>query len=186
MVVHCVIRHFKTLKGTEQINYTDSYSEAEPYIKKLKELINDNKIELVKIKSSPQDRAILTSLILYIKLKDILTQNSIKIVKPEVEKYLDRDPSKKNTEKIKQFFIKYCSKKSKSEKVIVINITHSSVYHTVYKAMFDGMTGKNNKEPKKTHIHGNSISYIEYINDKTVNWEFNIPMGEIDDKKYNL
>ena len=184
MVVHCIIRHFKTLKGTEKINYASSYSEAEPFIKKLKKLIINNNIELIKIKTSPQDRAVLTALILFIKLKDILSTDSTKIIKPEIDKYLDRDPSKNNTDKIIKYYIKYCSKKSKSDKVLVINITHSSVYQTIYKAMLDGMTNKNN-ELKKEKIHANSLSFIEYISNDKLNWKFNIQMGKKDNKYYN-
>ncbi len=165
-----VIRHFKT-ESNERIDYTHSYKEAEPYINFIKKYISKFGIKEIDIKTSPLERTLMTSLILYIKLSDIV---GLTVHKPRIEKYLERDPSKN---KLDQTFKKF-KNDYKTDGKLVINITHSSVYSTVFLGLMSGMNNENTKLSDITNnkkIHHHSLSFLADI-DSEVKYGFNILM----------
>lgn len=166
---HIIIRHFKT--HNNKIDYTNSYKEALPYINFIKKYISKFGINEIEIRTSPLERTLITSLILYIKIKDI---EGINIHKPRINKYLERDPSKERQDSI----LKHFKSNYKTENKLIINITHSSVYSRVFTSLMSGMSKetihlKDITNEKKIHAH--SLSFLTDINNE-VKYGFNLLM----------
>jgi hypothetical protein len=167
-----IIRHFKTHHN--KINYSNSYKEAVPYINFINKYINKYNITDIEIITSPLERTLMTSLIIYIKLCDT---NNIKIHKPKISKYLERDPSKERNNSIKKYF----NKNYKSAGNLVLNITHSSIYSTVFTGIISGMNDNINDKiniddiVKNKKISEHSLSFINDCNNK-IKYGFNLKM----------
>lgn len=164
-----IIRHFKTLNN--KIDYTNSYKEAIPYINFIKKYINKFGIKEIEIRTSPLERTLITSLILYIKIKDI---EGITVHKPRINKYLERDPSKKRQESINKYF----KSNYKTENKLIINVTHSSVYAKVFTSLMSGMSTDeiNLKDiSNEKRIHAHSLSFLTDIG-SDIKYGFNLLM----------
>lgn len=166
---HIIIRHFKTYNN--RIDYINSYKEAIPYINFIKKYINKFRIKDIEIYTSSLERTLITSLILYIKIKDI---DGINIHKPRINKYLERDPSKQKQDLI----LKYFKSNYKTQNKLVINITHSSVYSKVFIALMSGMNDENVNLKEITNdrrIHAHSLSFLTDIG-SDIKYGFNLLM----------
>jgi hypothetical protein len=160
-----IIRHFET-DNNEKINYQNSIKEVVSFIKVINEYIKKFNINEIDIITSPQDRTLITGLILSNYLKDI---NNIKVNSPTIDNIIDRDPKKKRREEIKHHF-----KHTKSiykNKTIIIYVTHSSVYYTIFESILKNIGVKTINESNK--IHKYSLSYINK-NNKNVEYLFNL------------
>ena len=168
---HIIIRHFKT--KNDKLNYSKSYNEAVPYINFLKSYIEKYNINEVIIYTSSYERTLMTSLIIYIELKEILN-HKIYIQKPVLNKYLERQTNKTKHQSIVNHFKSAYNSKG----VLVINITHSSIYLKVFHGLLQGMNNEDldiNKIVDDTHIHSHSLSFLTDISSE-VKYGFNIKM----------
>lgn len=166
---HIIIRHFKT--HNNRIDYTNSYKEANPYINFIKKYINKFGIKDIEIYTSSLERTLMTSLILYIKIKDI---DGINIHKPRINKYLERDPSKQKQDLI----LKHFKSNYKTQNKLVINITHSSVYSRVFTSLMSGMNDENVNLKEITNdrtIYAHSLSFLTDIG-SDIKYGFNLLM----------
>jgi hypothetical protein len=151
---HIIIRHFKT--HNNKIDYTNSYKESIPYINFIKKYISKFNINEIEIRTSPLERTLITSLILYIKIKDM---EGINVHKPRINRYLERDPSKQRVESI----LKHFKSNYKTGNKLVINITHSSVYSRVFTSLMTGMSSENvnlKDISNEKKIHAHSLSFL--------------------------
>ncbi len=169
-----VIRHFKTYRN--KINYKNNYDEARPYVSMIKKYIDMNGIKEIFIYTSPQERTIITSLVLHMYLRDF---QNVTVHKPKINDNLDRDPNKKNISGIYNYFYNYSKNHSSQNKKLFIHVTHSSVYSAVFLGL---LCGTNNECPNSLEhlvnnkrIHSHSISWIKYFNGK-MDFDFNIKM----------
>ena len=168
---HIIIRHFKT--KNDKLNYSKSYDEAVPYINFLKSYIEKYNINEVIIYTSSYERTLMTSLILYIELKEILNYK-IHIQKPLLSKYLERQTNKFKQQSIVNHFKSDYNTKGK----LIINITHSSIYLKVFHGLLQGMNSEDldiNKLVDNIHIHSHSLSFLTDISSE-VKYGFNIKM----------
>lgn len=164
-----VIRHFKTHHN--RINYPQSYKEAIPYINFIKKYMEKFSLKEIVIKTSPIERTLMTSLILYIKLKEL---DIYDINKPIIDKNLERDPTKEKKDNI----INHYKKNYDSGEKLVINVTHSSVYSNLFVGLMSGMNEadiklKDISDEKRIHAH--SLSFLTDYKDE-VKYGFNILM----------
>lgn len=161
-----LIRHFKT-NCEERINYSNSYDEAKLYIDEIVKCIKKYHIKKINMYVSDVDRTLLTSLIIHIKLCDIINTNGydVTINKPEVDDYLFRDPRRERCSYITDYFKnknKRCKDKN-AEHTMVINVTHSSCYRSIYKGYLQGIFKDSyliEDIIKDARINSNGMSYI--------------------------
>jgi len=166
---HIIIRHFRT--HNNKIDYTNSYKEAIPYINFIKRYINKFGIKDIEIRTSPLERTLITSLILYVKFKDM---EGINIHKPRINKYLERDPSKQKQDLI----LKHFKSNYKTQNKLVINVTHSSVYSRVFTSLMSGMNDENVNLKDITSnrkIHAHTLSFLTDIG-SDIKYGFNLLM----------
>jgi hypothetical protein len=166
---HIIIRHFKT--HNNRIDYTNSYKEAIPYVNFIKKYVSKFGIKEIEIRTSPLERTLMTSLILYIKLKDT---EGLNIHKPRINKYLERDPTKSKQEVL----MKHFKSNYKTDNKLIISITHSSVYARIFLGLMSGMSKEiiNMKDlTKEKKIHAHSLSFLTDINNE-IKYGFNILM----------
>lgn len=109
------------------------------------------------------------------------------INKPNIDHNLFRDPQKIRQKEIKRYF-KKCNKKYDKSNInnhkMIINITHSSVYKTIFEGFLNGLNAdidQINEIRKIKRIHANGMSYINNF-DKT-NFYFNKNMS-LNNKKH--
>ena len=159
-----IIRHFKTEKD-ERINYNKSQEYIKYFIKIIKSYILDNKTKKIKIYTSDCDRTIITSLLIYIKLKDEL---NISILSPNTDIMLNRDPNKKKYPEIKKYFNDYVF----NENELIIFFTHSSIYTHLLNSILENKIDNFKHICNKKRVHSFSISHIGYK--KNINYKFNI------------
>lgn len=178
---HILIRHFKT--KNEQIDYNNSYDEAEPYVKFILNYVKKYHINEISILSSSAERTLLTGLVLFIKLEQDQHLKNIIIEKPKIDEKLFRDPTHSNVENTQDYYKNYSDF---SNNKLIIHITHSSVYRVIFEGILS--TFEDNQEvikkiTRERRIHSNSLSYINNIkkNNKKYNCYFNGLMSK--DKK---
>ncbi len=167
---HIIIRHFKT--KNDKIDYNKCYDEAKPYVKFIKTYVEKYGIYEIELRTSSYERTLMTSLIIYITLKDYLPH--LVIEKPKIYKYLERQTNKLKQKEVINHFKKHNLTNNK----LVINITHSSIYLKVFTGLIMGLSEENidiDKLIQERHIHSHSLSYLTDINDE-VKYSFNIKM----------
>lgn len=136
-IFNFVVRHLSTVD--ERINYDKSYKEIRSTVKSIRKVAKDYNVEDIKIYTSSEDRTLLTSLILYIKLKEKMPE--VKIRKPELNSMIERDPKRSRSESIKKYFKeKNKFKDSKKSPKIIIYVTHSSCYRNICRGLILGIT----------------------------------------------
>jgi hypothetical protein len=172
-----IIRHFKTFvdsNDVEKINYEKGFEHSKPFVDFIGKFIEKNsKINKIKFITSPQDRTIITSLIISSDLKTNILKDKIRnieIIDPIIDKKIDRDPHKKR----KNYRCNYLKKQIYSEfdeNTIYIYITHSSVIYNSFKCIIDSVSNKITTDFNEK-IHGFSLSYLIKSKDKIV-FEFN-------------
>ena len=173
-----IIRHFKTVNDKknkeEKIIYKDAFEQSKPFIKFIKKYVDKyNKINKIKFISSPQDRTIMTGLIISTILKSDIIENRIKkiiIEDPIIEEVIDRDPHKKKhiiTCKV----LKEQISKEYDENTLYIFITHSSLIYNTFSCLLNSYL-KDKIEFFAEKIHSYSLSYIIKSNNK-ISYEFN-------------
>lgn len=160
-----IIRHFET-DGDEKINYKNSVKEVNSFINFIFNYINKNNIKEIDIFISPQERTLITGLILSNYLKDI---PNIKVNSPVINKIIDRDPKKKKKETINNYFKN--TREIYKNNTITIYVTHSSTYFSIFEGILKNVGVKSKTETKK--IHEYSLSYITRTN-KEVEYLYNI------------
>ena len=169
-----IIRHFKT--SHNKINYENCYKEAGPYIEFINKYIKDHDINEIYIYTSAQDRTFITGLVICAELQ-LHKSNNIFISNPIINKNIDRDPFKKHKKSIAKYFStnvkKYCNNDNSNK--LIIYVTHSSVYYTIFKSIVDTLKNKDSINISSRRIHYNSLSYISK-NDKKIKYEFNLEM----------
>lgn len=163
-----IIRHFKTDKYNK-INYNTANNDAELFIKTIMNYIINNNINEVRFITSPQERTILTSLIICNILKDNI--KDINILNPIINNIIDRDPKHNNKHEIQKYFKSIV--KNYTKNTLYIYITHSSVYHTIFQSIVNILNEK--KYIKKEKIYHYSLSIISF-NSKELYYKFNIDM----------
>lgn len=189
-----LIRHFKTFYDSnknEKIDYEDSFDYATLFINKIKEHIDKyENIKKIKFISSNQDRTLMTSLVISSKIKSDILNNKfkkIKIYDPKINDMVDRDPNKKNKEKMSKYFNKKIKKFDQDTLYIIIS--HSSVIYNLFNCILESCSGinlnnhnpnnnnqynnqHNNQYNNHLHIHSFSISWIFKYNN-IVDYELN-------------
>ena len=171
-----IIRHFKTKKDNnnqEQIIYDNIYEIAQKYInfivKILSKKSNINKIIML---MSPQDRTIITSLIISTLIKNEIIKNNItgiSIIEPEIDKILDRDPYKIKKKKISNNIYEKIT--SFDQNTLYIYVSHSSVIYNIYKNIVEYATQLKLKKFSEK-ITSYSLSYVIKNKDNYI-YEFN-------------
>lgn len=180
-----IIRHFKTFYDSndyEKIRYEKAFEYSKPFVDFIGKFIEKNpKINRIKFITSPQDRTVITSLIISSDLKTNILKEKIRnveIIDPIIDKIVDRDP--KNNRK--DFVCNYFKKRINSdfnENTIYIYITHSSVIYSTFKCIIDNLVHKTTTDFAE-RIHCFSLSYLIKSKDKVI-FEFNKNM-----KKQNI
>lgn len=172
-----IIRHFKTTNNKnkeEKIIYEDAFDQAKPFINFINKYINKyDKIDKIKFISSPQDRTIITGLIISSILKSDIIENKIKkiiIEDPIIEEVIDRDPHKKKHITTCKVLSKKISEEY-DENTLYIFITHSSLIYNTFSCLLNSHL-KNKLDNFAEKIHSYSLSYIVKRNNK-ITYEFN-------------
>lgn len=174
-----IIRHYKTVKHhhKENIIYDKTFDKSKPYVKMIIKLCDKSKFNKITFVCSPQDRTIMTSLILSSALKSYFIKKKIshiEIVDPIIDEKINRDPRKTKTfTDYEKVINKYDH--GPNSKSLIIFITHSSVIHSLYKSILYHYTQVHD-QTKSTHIKTWSLSYAMVTNDKFYH-KFNIDMS---------
>lgn len=174
-----IIRHYKTEKHhhKENIIYNKTFDKSKSYVKMIVKLCNKSKFNKITFVCSPQDRTMMTSLILSSALKSYFIANrihNIKIIDPIIDEKINRDPHKnKSFTDYEKVIKKYDD--SSNTKSLVIFITHSSVIHSLYKSIMYYYT-QDRVQVNPTHIKTWSLSYAMVTNGKFYH-KFNIDMS---------
>lgn len=90
-----LLRHFKT--KDDVIIYNKCVEQATRLFRYIRRYVKKHNIRKINIYISPKDRTVITGLFMYIVLSNI---KNVTVNLPVVNKHLNRDPSKKNKEKI--------------------------------------------------------------------------------------
>ncbi len=167
-------RHFHTV--SENIVYSNAYKEGEPYVKVMEDCVRKHNIKYIEIKVSDTPRTLMTAMILYSMLNENL--KDIKVGRPEIDDILMRDPKRENCSKISEHFesINQINKNGKENK-LVLYVTHSSCYKSIYKGMLKGISNNHNKIDefvKGNRISSNAFSYITNYTKKNIYYNVNI------------
>ena len=171
IVNQIIIRHFKTQNN--KIDYKNSYEEAKPYILFIKKYVEQNNIKEIDIYTSPQERTLITSLVIHMYLRDL---KNIVIHKPRINEHLNRDPLKRKIDSLLQYFSSHIKT---NENKLTINVTHSSVYSTIFVGLLCGTNNecshKYDSMYVKKKIHEHSLSWIKSNTNKN-DFDFNMRM----------
>lgn len=174
-----VLRHFKTYTDTkrqEKIIYDDAFEKTKPYIDFIIKVLEKNaNIKNIKFICSPQERTIMTGLILSSSLKSKIITNeklikNIDISDPIIEKNIDRDPKK---ERLIKYYLE-TKNKYYDDDTICIFVTHSSIIYNLYKCILEDIKNIELENFNKK-IKSYSMSYI-YKNKNKIYNKFNINM----------
>lgn len=176
-----IMRHLKTYKDTkkqEKIIYDDAFEKTKSYVAFLIKVLEKNaNITNIKIVCSPQERTLMTGLILSSSLKSQFIKNdklkkNINIMDPIIEKHIDRDPKKERNNK---YYLDAINTHYKTD-TICIFITHSSIIYNLYKCILENI--KNIKlDDFDKKIKSYSLSYIyKNKNKNKIYNKFNIDM----------
>lgn len=172
-----ILRHFKTTKDSkknEKIIYDDAFDRSESFanfiIIFLKEHPNIHKVKFI---TSPQDRTIMTALVISSMFKTKIFEDKIidiEIIDPLIDKMIDRDPHKKKKNAIFKYF-KNNIRKDNSKHTLYVYVSHSSIIHNMFKAIVN-ICSNNNILVRKEHIYAYSLSYI-FNNGYDLTYEYN-------------
>ena len=172
-----IIRHFKTFYDSndlEKIRYEKGFDQSKFFVEFIGKFIDKNpKINKIKFITSPQDRTIITSLIISSNLKTYILKQKIRnieIIDPVIDKQVDRDPKKKRKDNVCGYF-KNKIQSEFNDNTIYIYITHSSIIYNTFKCIIDNMVHKTTTDFNEK-IHGFSLSYLIKSKDK-IHFEFN-------------
>lgn len=174
-----IIRHYKTEKHhhKENIIYDKTFDKSKRYVKMIVKLCKKSKFNKITFVCSPQDRTMMTSLILSSALKSYFIANKIydiKIIDPIIDEKINRDPHKnKSFTDYEKVIKKY--DQGPNSKSLVIFITHSSVIYSLYKSIIYHWT-QERVQSNSTHIKTWSLSYA-MITDGKFYHKFNIDMS---------
>lgn len=177
-----IMRHLKTYTDTkkqEKIIYDDAFEKTKSYVDFIIKVAEKNpNIKNIVIVCSPQERTLMTGLILSSSLKSKIISSpnmlniskSINIVDPVIESNIDRDPKK---ERNKKYYLETMNKYYTNNSICIL-ITHSSIIYNLYKCILENIK-KVKLESFEKKIKSYSLSYIYKDNHKIYN-KFNIDM----------
>lgn len=176
-----IIRHLKTYidtKRQEKIIYDDAFEKIKSYVDFILKVAEKNSnIKNIIIVCSPQERTLMTALILSSSLKSkIIASENNKLIKnihisdPIIEKNIDRDPKK---ERNKKYYLDTMNKYYNNDSICIL-ITHSSIIYNLYKSILEYIK-KIKLENFEKKIKSYSMSYIYKDNHKIYN-KFNVDM----------
>lgn len=160
-----IIRHFKTSHDSdnnEKIIYDNALIDSNLFINFIYKYLKENTyIKDITFISSPQDRTIMTSLIICSHLKTALKNKDYNINDPIIDNILDRDPNKKiNLDILKKYLKKEINEKFNGD-TLYIFVTHSSIIYNLYKSIIEIYSKE--IDFSKKHIYTNSLTYIQII-----------------------
>ena len=160
-----IIRHFKTSYDSdknERLIYDNALKDSNLFVNFIYKYLKENSyIKNITFISSPQDRTIITSLIICNHLKTVLKNKDYNINDPIIDNILDRDPNRKiKLDILKKYFKKEINEKF-NEDTLYILITHSSKIYNLYKSIIEIYSKE--IDFSKKHIYTNSLTYIQII-----------------------
>jgi len=171
-----ILRHFKTegKHQEEKIIYKDAFEQAKPFIQFIKKYIEKyNNVNRIVFVSSPQERTIMTGLILSSILKGEIIEQKMKkidIIDPVIDKAIDRDPHKKKHVKTCKILKQKINNEYKEDDLYIF-VTHSSLIYNTFKCLLNNFA-KTEKDDFSERIHSFSVSSITKVNNR-LTYEFN-------------
>jgi len=172
-----IIRHFKTFrdqKNNEKIKYNNAFEHSTSFIKFIKNTLDKSpEINNIKFITSPQERTIITGLIISNCIKNEIIEkkikNNIKITEPVIDDILDRDPNKEKEKDMHDYFKN--NSLNFNSNTLYIYITHSSVIYTFFKCLMDFLKVSTTFDLEK-HISSYSLTYVGK-KENTIKYKFN-------------